>query len=105
MPSNPPQPPDPRDTTGGMCPRHSPPDHLTLEPAPPKGGASSHEFVGRDSACPLPRQCLCFLPLRPSTPLAFRAIMTRLQPTTFLSLVKGSHRECPCCGRRFADAS
>jgi hypothetical protein len=38
-------------------------------------------------------------------PLAFRAIMTLPQPTAFLALVKGSDGECPCCRRRFADAS
>ena len=36
-------------------------------------------------------------------PLAFRAIMTLLQPTAFLALMKGRDGECPCCRRRFAD--
>src|SRR3982074_2661766 len=37
-------------------------------------------------------------------PLAFKAIMTLLQPTAFQALLKGSGSECPCCRRRFADA-
>ena len=39
------------------------------------------------------------------TELAFQAIMTLPQPTAFLSLLRGYERECPCCRRRFADAS
>ena len=38
-------------------------------------------------------------------PLAFRAIMTLPQPTAFSALIKGYDGECPCCRRRFADAS
>lgn len=38
-------------------------------------------------------------------PLAFKAIMTLPQPSAFWSLVKGFDGECPCCRRRFADAS
>jgi len=38
-------------------------------------------------------------------PLAFKAIMTLRQPSAFWSLVKGFDGECPCCRRRFADAS
>ena len=34
-------------------------------------------------------------------PLAFRAIMTILQPSAFLALVKGHDGECPCCRRPF----
>ena len=39
------------------------------------------------------------------SPLAFRAIMTIPQPSAFTALVKGYEGECPCCRRRFADAS
>ena len=42
--------------------------------------------------------------LRPSAPLAFKAIMTLPQPTAFMGLVRGFDRECPCCRRPFADA-
>jgi integrase len=38
-------------------------------------------------------------------PLAFKAIMTMPQPTAFAALVNGFDGECPCCRRRFADAS
>jgi CRISPR/Cas system-associated endonuclease Cas1 len=38
-------------------------------------------------------------------PLAFKAIMTLPQPTAFSALLKGCDGECPCCRRRFADAS
>jgi hypothetical protein len=38
-------------------------------------------------------------------PLAFKAIMTIPQPSAFTALVKGYDGECPCCRRRFADAS
>ncbi len=38
-------------------------------------------------------------------PLAFKAIMTLPQPTAFSALIKGYDDECPCCRRRFADAS
>jgi len=38
-------------------------------------------------------------------PLAFKAIMTIPQPSAFAALVKGYDGECPCCRRRFADAS
>jgi integrase len=38
-------------------------------------------------------------------PLAFKAIMTLPQPTAFSALIKGYDGECPCCRRRFADAS
>jgi integrase len=38
-------------------------------------------------------------------PLAFKAIMTISQPSAFLSLVRGYDGECPCCRRRFVDAS
>lgn len=38
-------------------------------------------------------------------PLAFRAIMTLPQPSAFASMVHGFDGECPCCRRRFADAS
>jgi hypothetical protein len=37
-------------------------------------------------------------------PLAFRAITTLPQPTAFSALLRGTDGECPCCGRRFADA-
>jgi hypothetical protein len=37
-------------------------------------------------------------------PLAFRAIMTRPQPSAFSAILRGSDGECPCCRRRFADA-
>ena len=37
-------------------------------------------------------------------PLAFRAIMTILQPSAFLALVKGHDGECPCCRRPFVTA-
>ena len=39
------------------------------------------------------------------SPLAFKAIMTIPQPTAFAALMKGYDNECPCCRRRFADAS
>jgi hypothetical protein len=39
------------------------------------------------------------------SPLAFRAITTLPQPTAFSALLKGNGGECPCCRRRFADAS
>jgi triacylglycerol esterase/lipase EstA (alpha/beta hydrolase family) len=39
------------------------------------------------------------------SPLAFRAITTLPQPTAFSALLKGNDGECPCCRRRFADAS
>ena len=38
-------------------------------------------------------------------PLAFKAIMTIPQPSAFAALVSGRDGECPCCRRRFADAS
>ena len=38
-------------------------------------------------------------------PLAYKAIMTIPQPSAFSSLAKGFDGECPCCRRRFADAS
>ena len=38
-------------------------------------------------------------------PLAFKAIMTLPQPSAFAALVKGYDGECPCCRRRFANAS
>ena len=38
-------------------------------------------------------------------PLAFKAIMTILQPSAFAAQVKGYDGECPCCRTRFADAS
>ena len=38
-------------------------------------------------------------------PLAFKAIMSIPQPAAFSALVKGFDGECPCCRRRFADAS
>jgi hypothetical protein len=38
-------------------------------------------------------------------PLAYKAIMTIPQPSAFASLAKGFDGECPCCRRRFADAS
>ncbi len=38
-------------------------------------------------------------------PLAFKAIMTLPQPSAFSALTKGFDGECPCCRRRFADAS
>jgi integrase len=38
-------------------------------------------------------------------PLAFKAIMTMPQPTAFAALTNGFDGECPCCRRRFADAS
>jgi hypothetical protein len=34
-------------------------------------------------------------------PLAFRAIMTMPQPSSFMSLIKGYDGQCPCCRRRF----
>jgi hypothetical protein len=37
-------------------------------------------------------------------PLAFKAIMTIPQRTAFSALIHGHDAECPCCGRRFADA-
>ena len=37
-------------------------------------------------------------------PLAFKAIMTLPQPTSFAALMKGYDGKCPCCRRRFADA-
>ena len=37
-------------------------------------------------------------------PLAFRAIMTLPQPTTFRAVLTGWDGECPSCRRRFADA-
>ena len=38
-------------------------------------------------------------------PLAFKAIMTIPQPSAFRALANGYDGECPCCRRRFADAS
>ena len=38
-------------------------------------------------------------------PLAYKAIMTLPQPSAFATLAKGFDGECPCCRRRFADAS
>ena len=38
-------------------------------------------------------------------PLAFKAITTLPQPSAFASLVRGYDEACPCCRRRFADAS
>jgi integrase len=38
-------------------------------------------------------------------PLAFKAIMTLPQPTSFTALGKGFEDRCPCCRRPFADAS
>lgn len=38
-------------------------------------------------------------------PLAFKAITTLPQPSAFAALDKGYDGECPCCRRRFADAS
>jgi hypothetical protein len=38
-------------------------------------------------------------------PLAFKAIMTLPQPTAFAALARGFDGECPCCRRRFADAT
>jgi len=38
-------------------------------------------------------------------PLAFKAIMTIPQPSAFAALLKGHDGECPCCRRKFADAS
>jgi integrase len=38
-------------------------------------------------------------------PLAFKAIMTLPQPPAFRSLVNGFDGECPCCRRRFDDAT
>ncbi len=38
-------------------------------------------------------------------PLAFKAITTIPQPSAFAALIKGCDGECPCCRRRFADAS
>jgi len=36
-------------------------------------------------------------------PLAFKAITTLPQPSSFLSMVKGTDGACPCCRRRFPD--
>jgi integrase len=38
-------------------------------------------------------------------PLAFKAIMTLPQPTAFSALARGFDGECPCCRRRFIDAT
>lgn len=38
------------------------------------------------------------------SPLAFRAIMTLPQPSSFSAMVNGYDGECPCCRRPFADA-
>jgi integrase len=38
-------------------------------------------------------------------PLAFKAIMTLPQPSSFTALVKGYEAECPCCRRPFSDDS
>ena len=38
-------------------------------------------------------------------PLAFKAITTIPQPSAFAALVNGHDEECPCCRRRFEDAS
>jgi integrase len=38
-------------------------------------------------------------------PLAFKAIMTLPQPPAFRALVNGFDGECPCCRRRFDDAT
>lgn len=38
-------------------------------------------------------------------PLAFKAIMTLPQPSSFASMVRGFDGECPCCRRTFDDAS
>jgi hypothetical protein len=38
-------------------------------------------------------------------PLAFKAITTLPQPSAFAAIVNGNDGECPCCRRRFADAS
>lgn len=37
-------------------------------------------------------------------PLAFKAIMTLLQPSAFRALVNGFDGECPCCRRPFTDS-
>ena len=37
-------------------------------------------------------------------PLAFKAIMSLPQPSSFWSLLRGHEGECPCCRRPFADA-
>jgi integrase len=37
-------------------------------------------------------------------PLAFKAILTLPQPSSFLTLVRGCESHCPCCRRPFADA-
>lgn len=37
-------------------------------------------------------------------PLAFKAIMTLPQPTSFSALLHGFDGECPCCRRKFAQA-
>jgi hypothetical protein len=38
-------------------------------------------------------------------PLAFRAIMAFPQTSAFAAIVHGFDGECPCCRRRFADAT
>ena len=38
-------------------------------------------------------------------PLAFKAITTLPQPSAFKAIANGNDGECPCCRRRFADAS
>jgi len=38
-------------------------------------------------------------------PLAYKAIMTLPQPSSFTALQKGFDGECPCCRRPFADQS
>ena len=38
-------------------------------------------------------------------PLAYKAIMTIPQPVAFTALTKGYDGECPCCRRRFEEAS
>jgi hypothetical protein len=38
-------------------------------------------------------------------PLAFKAIMTLPQPTSFLGLARGFDGECPCCRRPFTAAA
>ena len=57
--------------------------------------------VGRYWRCAL----VAFFNYAHRAPLAFKAIMTLPQPTAFSALIKGYDGECPCCRRRFADAS
>ena len=37
-------------------------------------------------------------------PLAFKAILSLPQPSSFLTLIRGHESHCPCCRRPFADA-